>query len=228
MPLKTLILLLILVLTPLLSFADSEQTRLEALTIEAISVLEENLKAPDSAVLYKLLDEAVGIAIFPRLKKGGYLLGGHFGRGIVLHRDSVSLKWSSPVFYKIWGGSIGMQAGYSEVDLILIYRNEDSFSALLDKKVQMGVDLSASAGPLGRNVSREGSFKELAPIVSYSRSKGLFVGLSFSGAKLSYDYEGTKFAYKGAYNPEMILIRNEQQSEPAYFTRVREYLNGLY
>jgi SH3 domain-containing YSC84-like protein 1 len=197
-------------------FSVCEESELNSLITSATRVLVEIQSSPDSCISSELLKESAGIAIFPALLKGGYIVGGQYGKGIISHRDGESGKWSPPAFYKIYGGSFGLQAGLDQVDLILLFSDEKSFEDLLSEGMSVGVNIAATAGPVGREFRNESAIKNkgASSVYSYSRSKGLFAGIAFSGAKLSFDYDSSKQFYNDAYSMKMILKENEVEKIP--------------
>ncbi|EKD28149.1 MAG: hypothetical protein ACD_79C00416G0001, partial [uncultured bacterium] len=173
------------------------------------AVLKEIEVAPDSEMPVDLLNQSVAIGIFPGVKKGGYILGGQYGRGVIIKKNDMN-KWSAPALFKIHGGSIGFQIGIQEVDLILFFVDEASFNDILESGYNVGVNISASAGPVGRDLSKDPKEN----IIAYSRSKGLFAGAIISGVKLSFDFEASQDYYGDAFNAKMILINNEVEKMP--------------
>jgi lipid-binding SYLF domain-containing protein len=190
-------------------FLQAEVERQEAKLLLASSVLEEINKAPDQAIPSNLLKNCSAVGIFPSLKKGGYIVGAQFGKGVFIHRDPKSKEWSPPVFFKIIGGTLGLQFGFQEMDLILIFTTEQSFQNLLAQGLAVGVSVAATAGPLGRDLSRTNSLRDRDAIYSYSRSQGLFIGATLGAIKIAYDYPMTKKFYGDAYSAEMILLENQ-------------------
>lgn len=197
--------------------AFSEEQRAEAQVLLASAVLEEINKAPDRSMPKQFFNKSVAIGIFPNLKKGGYIVGGLFGRGIVVYKKSGKENFSYPAFFKIHGGSLGLQAGIQEIDLILFFLTENSFNNFLKNYVNVGFNLTASAGPVGRDLQINPADYHMKPeesVYAYSRSKGLFAGISVGGLKLTYDFEWTKEYYHDAYSEQMIFTGDEIQNAP--------------
>jgi len=187
---------------------SSDNERPEAIMLLASATLKDMANAVEWEKVSPYMQECVAIGVFPGLKKGGYIIGGQFGRGVIVHKTGNG-KWTAPAFYKIKGGSIGFQLGIQEIDLILIFQTEKSFRDFLQKGYDIGVAVSAAAGPIGRNFQ-----KKQGDIFAYSKAKGLFAGISISGAKLSFDFDWSKSFYKEAYNEKMILVTNEVEHLP--------------
>lgn len=159
----------------------------------AAKVFKEIMDAPDQAVPQELLDRAYCVAVFPSVKKGGFVVGGQFGRGLVSCRRAAG--WSAPSYFTIGGGSFGLQIGAQAVDLVLLVMNEDGINGLLKSKFEIGAGAAAAAGPVGRNTSASTDATMNAQILSYSRSKGLFAGLELKGSVLKEDSDANKDVY---------------------------------
>lgn len=155
-------------------------------------VLSNVLTMPDKGIPRDLLARCRGLAVFPGVIKAGVVVGVSYGSGVVLRRDQTSGRWSKPVFFRIRGGSVGLQAGAQSTDLILLIMSEEGFERLLEEKLTLGADLSVAAGPVGREASAETSIRFDAGILSYSRAKGLFAGFSLKGAALEPDKEANE------------------------------------
>jgi SH3 domain-containing YSC84-like protein 1 len=159
-------------------------------------VLRNVLEMPDHGIPRDLLQRCRGLAIFPGVMKVGVIVGVSFGSGIVLRRDENTAAWSKPAFFSIRGGSLGVQAGAQSTDLILLIMSELGVQALLEDKFTLGADVAVSAGPIGRDASAETNLRFDSGILSYSRSKGFFAGLSLTGASLEPDRSANQ-AYHG-------------------------------
>ncbi|MEW6348635.1 MAG: lipid-binding SYLF domain-containing protein [Thermodesulfobacteriota bacterium] len=159
-------------------------------------VLSDALKMPDRGVPRDLLQRSRGVLIFPGVLKAGLVLGITYGSGVGLRRDEGTGKWSKPAFFQIKGGSLGVQAGAQAVDLILLVMSERGLQGLLEDGYTLGADVSIAAGPIGREASAGTDLRFNAGILSYSRTKGLFVGLSLNGAALKPDRDANE-AYHG-------------------------------
>ncbi|MDD5633734.1 MAG: lipid-binding SYLF domain-containing protein [Candidatus Omnitrophica bacterium] len=181
---KIILWLLCLTLIAGFSFADEpDNGRLDSRIREARLVLEEMKAMPDTAIPKDLLEKCYGIAIFPSVIKGAFILGGQYGEGVLLRRDAD--KWSAPVFLSIGGASLGFQLGGQITDLVLVITNERGVDSLMHENVTLGGDVSIAAGPVGRDAEMATDVLMKTGIFSYSRNKGLFAGVSLKGAIVS-------------------------------------------
>jgi len=173
---------------------------------EAIVVLDEVMGAGDSAVPRDLLQKAEAIAVFPSLVKAGFVVGGQRGRGIISVRDPQSGAWSSPAFLTITGGSIGLQIGAQAVDLVLVVQNRRGLDQLLKNQFKVGADASVAAGPVGRDASASTDIQLRAQILSYSRTRGLFAGVTLNGSTIRQDRDANERFYGIAYRTRAITV----------------------
>jgi SH3 domain-containing YSC84-like protein 1 len=157
------------------------------------SVLHEIMAAPDKGIPEEVLEHAKCIAVVPHMIKGGFVFGAENGRGVATCRSSNG--WSAPMFFAITGGSWGLQIGIEGVDLVMIIQNERGMRQLLSSKFSLGADASAAAGPVGRHASANTDWKLDAEILTYSRAKGAFAGLTLNGASIRHDEDSTKAIY---------------------------------
>ncbi len=176
---------------------------------EAHAVLSNVLKTPDRGIPRDLLQKAQGLAVFPGVLKAGIVLGISFGNGVVLRRDHNTGQWSNPVFFRIRGGSVGVQIGAQATDLILLVMSEQVVERLLEERFTLGADASIAAGPVGRGASAETNIRFDAGILSYSRSKGLFVGLSLKGAALEPDMAANEAYHGKGLTVQDVLYENK-------------------
>ena len=161
---------------------------------KAGDVLKEIMGTPDKGIPQEVLDKAKCIAIVPHMVKGGFIFGAEGGKGVATCRLS-SGGWSAPSFFTVTGGSWGLQIGVEGIDLVMVVMNDAGMKALLSNKVTLGGDASAAAGPVGRHVSAQTDIKADTGILTYSRSKGLFAGLTLKGAVMRQDDDSTKAVY---------------------------------
>jgi lipid-binding SYLF domain-containing protein len=160
----------------------------------AIAVLQEMMGIPENAIPPFLLAQAHAIAIFPDMLKGGFLLAGNYGLGVVVERDENG-RWGNPVFFHIVGASFGFQAGVQSTDGVLIFKSIRSVQKLYEGRITLGMDASIAVGPVGRQANADTDILLRSEILSYSRSRGLFGGVSFEGAVLQMDYGATADFY---------------------------------
>lgn len=184
------------------AYADKQEEVARAK--KAAQAFREIMDAPDQAIPKDLLDRSYCVAVFPSVKKGGFMVGGQFGRGLVSCRKPNS-GWSAPAYFTIGGGSFGLQIGAQAVDLVLLIMNEDGVNGLLKSKFEIGAGAAATAGPVGRNASASTDATLNAQILSYSRSKGLFAGLELKGSVLKEDEDANKDVYGRAVSAKDIL-----------------------
>lgn len=185
-------------------FADS--LSLDIRVDECRNIFEEIMQMPDRSIPTDLLARCSGVAIFPSVVKGGFIFGGKFGRGVVLYRNKKTGFWSAPSFTTIAGGSWGLQVGGQLVDLILVIMNDRGMKGLVQDRFTVGGDIGVSAGPVGRNAEAGTDLLLKAEILSYSRSKGLFAGVSLKGSVIMPDKEANKEFYGQELTSEQILF----------------------
>jgi len=162
-------------------------------TRKAAQVFKEIMDTPDRGIPQDLLQSAKCIAIIPGDVKFALVFGGSYGRGVASCR--ISHGWSAPMFVAIEGGSVGYQIGGSSTDLIMLFMNDHALHSLLSDKFKLGADASVAAGPVGRKAAASTDLKLNAEILSYSRSKGIFAGISLDGAVVQADKSGDQAAY---------------------------------
>ncbi len=163
------------------SFAE-DVSKLDARIRECRLVLEEMQDMPDQSIPKDLLKKCAGVAIFPSVLKGGFVIGGMYGQGVILRKDKDTGNWSPPSFSSIGGASIGFQIGGQATDMILVIMNERGVDSLSHNNITLGGDVSVAAGPVGRDAGMDTDALLKAGIFSYSRSKGLFAGVALKGA----------------------------------------------
>jgi SH3 domain-containing YSC84-like protein 1 len=157
------------------------------------TILSQIMSAPDSAIPDAIMNGAKCIAIVPSDLKGGFIFGANYGKGVATCRTEQG--WSAPVFFIMTGGSFGFQAGGQASDLVLVIRTDDGMQHLLQSKFKLGADASAAAGPVGRDAQAATDLTMRAQILTYSRSRGLFLGVSLSGAVIRQDQADTQAFY---------------------------------
>jgi lipid-binding SYLF domain-containing protein len=173
---------------------------------DAADVLSEIMSAPDKGIPQDLLAKSECIVIVPGLKKGAFIVGAKYGKGFMLCRKTGGVGWSAPGSIRVEGGSVGFQIGGSETDVVLLVMNQGGAKKLLSSKFTIGGDASAAAGPVGRTSSAETDAQMHAEILTYSRARGLFAGISLEGATLRPDDGWNKELYgKEISNREIVL-----------------------
>jgi lipid-binding SYLF domain-containing protein len=172
---------------------EKEIAEATARSQKAARVFTQIMAAPDKAIPKDLLDNAEAVAVFPDVIKAGFIIGGRGGQGVISRR--VPGGWSAPAFFKLGGGSIGLQIGASSTDFVLLFMNEDALKGLLEDKFEIGGEGSVAAGPVGRAASASTNVTLDAGILSYSRSKGLFAGLELKGIVINPDNNDNRMVY---------------------------------
>jgi lipid-binding SYLF domain-containing protein len=179
--------------------------------LKASSAFRDIMSAPDHSIPRELIDRAQCIAVFPSVKKGGFIIGGHYGKGLISCRRSEG-SWGAPAYFTIGGGSFGLQIGGQEVDLVLLIMNESGIEGLLQDKFEIGAGAAASAGPVGRNAHVSTDILLKSQIISYSRSRGLFAGLELKGAVITQDNEANKDIYNQEFSAREIIIEGKTRA----------------
>src|SRR6202049_204880 len=160
---------------------------------KSVEVLQSIMSTPDKGIPEEVLSDAKCIVVVPHLVKGGFIFGGKHGRGVASCRTADG--WSAPAFVSVGGGSWGLQIGVEGVDLVMLVMNEQGFQHLLADKFQLSGEGSAAAGPVGRHASAGTDWKMNTEILTYSRSKGLFAGITLEGAVVEQDNDSTRAIY---------------------------------
>ena len=173
---------------------------------ESVRVLQEIMDAGDQSVPRSIMQKAEGIAIFPSLLKGGFIVGGQHGRGVLSSKDPKTGAWSSPAFLTINGGSIGAQIGGQAVDLLLVVQNRRGLEQLVSNQFKVGADASVAAGPVGRDASAATDIQMRAQILSYSRTRGLFAGVTLNGSTIRQDRDANDRFYGMGYRTGQIVF----------------------
>jgi len=172
--------------------ANKEQKRLENSGV----VMEEIMNTPEN-IPQELLEKAECVIVFPSVLKAAFGVGGSYGRGAMVCRTGAGFKgpWGAPAMYALEGGSFGFQLGGQATDLVLLVMNDRGADSILSSKVKLGADVSAAAGPKGRDASADTDAYLRAEILSFSRSRGLFAGISLEGSTLRPDNEANEQVY---------------------------------
>ncbi len=177
-----------------MAWAGSARQDTEARLQSSVDVLHSIMGAPDKGIPEEVLTSAKCIMVVPNLIKGGFIFGGKHGRGIASCRTSAG-NWSAPAFVSIGGGSWGLQIGVEGVDLVVLVMNDQGFQHLLSSKFALTGEGSVAAGPVGRHASAGTDWKMNTEMLTYSRSKGVFAGLTLEGAVVEQDNDSTHAIY---------------------------------
>lgn len=199
---------------------DKQEEKIEAVT----SVLQD-FNTMKESIPQELLKMANGIIIVPKLINAGFVLAGKRGKGLAMVKLEDG-SWSNPVFVTITGGSVGFQAGVQSIDLVLIFKSAETLQNIGKGSFTLGGDISVSAGPVGRNSSASTDYKMEAEVYSYSRSKGLFAGISVSGSAISIDQKANENFYNNEENAKALFSSTEIDSESIH--KMKSALEEMY
>jgi len=185
------------------AFAASSHEDLQNRIDSAKTVLDQIMGAKDAGIPMNIMHQATCIAVVPGLLKGAFVVGGQYGQGVVTCRTGHG--WSAPVFIRMAGGSFGFQIGGQSTDLVLVAVNDRGMQDLLKNKFKIGGDASAAAGPVGRSGQAATDWKMSAELLSYSRNKGVFAGISLDGTSVSQNMDDTTLYYGAAHSFDSVL-----------------------
>src|SRR5712672_237555 len=219
---KRLLILCVVICLAIPAFAadDEAKNKAEDRIKAAGTVLDEIESAPDQGIPEEVLGSAECVAVIPTLLKGGFIVGGRFGRGVASCRTPKG--WSAPAFFTVGGGSFGLQIGGEAVDLVMLIMNKDGMKNLLSSNFKLGADASAAAGPVGRHASANTDWKMRAQVLTYSRARGAFAGLELAGAVIKQDKDSTRDFYGRMVPFKTSLEGNVEAPQTAY-----PFLNSL-
>jgi lipid-binding SYLF domain-containing protein len=195
---KTLLVLLVMTLSAAM-FADDKNSepkdtnKAEDRIQAAANVIDEIESAPDTGIPEEVLGSAECVAVVPSLLKGGFIVAANYGRGVASCRTPTG--WSAPAFLFTSGGSIGFQIGGQAIDLVMLIMNKDGMKNLLSSQFKLGADASVAAGPVGRHAAADTDWKLRAQVLTYSRTRGVFAGVSLAGAVIKQDKNTTREFY---------------------------------
>jgi SH3 domain-containing YSC84-like protein 1 len=197
---------------PLLA-QEKETQRLQ----DSYDVLKAVTGMPDTGIPTDLLNKAECVIVVPAVKKAAFIVGASYGRGVMSCRSGANYAgpWTAPAFYAIEGGSFGLQAGGQATDFVLLIMNEQGAKSVLTSKVKLGGDASVAAGPVGRATSAETDVVMKAEILSWSRNRGVFAGISLAGSTLRSDDDANKNLYGKELNATQILREDAVKTPPA-------------
>jgi lipid-binding SYLF domain-containing protein len=194
---------------------------------KATKALDEIMTIRERSIPSDLLRKAKAVAVFPNVIKGAFIIGGQGGKGLIIHR--IGNGWTAPAMFKLGGGSVGFQIGGSSTDVVMLFMTENSVKNLLEDKFEIGGEASAAAGPIGRTAKASTDAQLQAQILSYSRAKGLFAGISLSGVVISPDNDANRALYghdarellQGTVNPPVLVppATNPSQQAVARYAR---------
>ena len=205
------------------ALADNLKEDAEVILSKARIVIEEVKNASDSGMAYDLVRQSAGVAIIPDMFKGGFIVGGSYGKGVVVARKDG--KWSGPSFVYIGAGSVGFQIGAQITDLILVVIGQNTMDSFLRSNFKLGADAAIAVGPVGAQATAATEILLKGGIYSYSRAKGLFAGVSLEGAGMGTEFDLNRAYYQTTSNPKDILYG--QVETPESGKKLFEALNKL-
>ncbi|MGA2156471.1 MAG: lipid-binding SYLF domain-containing protein [Bryobacteraceae bacterium] len=177
------------------AFAADREVKVEDRLDASADTLHDLMRAADKGIPQDLIDKAKCVVVIPGMKKAGFIFGAKYGRGFAVCREHGALGWSAPASMRVEGGSVGFQIGLSDTDVVLLVMNDGGMRHLLSDKFTLGGEATAAAGPVGRDLAAETDAMMSAEMLSYSRSHGLFAGISLEGATLRPDEDSNRELY---------------------------------
>lgn len=201
----------IVALAPI-TFAQQAETEEARRVRESIAILDEVMAARDNSIPQSILDKAAGIAVFPSTVKAGFIFGGMRGRGILSARSESG--WTAPIFMTLTGGSFGLQIGGQATDVVLVIMNQRGVETLVRNQFKLGADASVAAGPVGRDAQASTDLQMRAEILSYSRARGLFAGLTINGSTVRADRDGMERFYGTRFDPVQVVLNKSTVPTP--------------
>jgi len=186
----------------------NERTDARIRAQKAADAFTRIMRAPDNGIPGELLDRAWCVAVFPSVKKGGFFVGGQYGKGLISCRRPQG-SWGAPAFFTVGGGSVGLQIGGQEVDLVLLIMNRSGVDGLLQNRFELGAGAAVSAGPVGRNTGASTDILLKSQVISYSRSRGIFAGLELKGAVISADKDANEAIYQQPVSAKDIILEGK-------------------
>jgi len=196
------------------AFASTEgdRAKLQDRLDDAATIMNEIMSAPDKGIPEEVLNNAQCVAVVPSMFKASLGIGGQYGQGVVTCRTQAG--WSAPAFYRLSGGSFGLQIGGQAVDLVMLFMNDRGMHSLLTHKLKLGIDASAAAGPVGRHVAADTDVVLRSEVLTYSRTRGLFAGISLNGSWVEQNDRDTRDFY-GRYLLFQTILKGNVQTPPA-------------
>ena len=192
---------------------EVEQERLKA----SYEVMKEILATPDRGIPRDLLNKAVCVIVVPSMKKGAFIVGASYGRGVMTCRSGENFRgsWSAPAMFALEGASFGLQAGGQATDYVILVMHEKGAKSVMSSKVKLGGDASVAAGPVGRTTSAETDIVMNAEMLSWSRAKGVFAGISLTGSTIRSDDDANNNLYNKDLNAKQIILQHEAKTPAA-------------
>lgn len=200
---KKIMLALLLLAATNMALASSRDDDIDRLESSA-TILKQIMEAPDKGVPEEIISSAKCIAVVPSMVKGAFVFGGEYGKGVASCRTDHG--WSAPAFFAVKGGSFGFQIGGQSADIIMLIMNDEGMNNLLASKFKLGADASVAAGPVGRHADASTDWKLRAQVLTYSRARGIFAGISLNGAVISQHKDDTRDFYGHVVPFKTILL----------------------
>jgi len=208
--------------------ADSDKPKLDGRIAAASAVIDSIMKVPDQAIPDKITQSAFCVAVVPGLKKAAFVFGGSYGQGVVTCRTGHG--WSAPAFIRVSGGSWGLQLGGQSTDLVLVATNDKGMQDLLKSKFKIGADAAAAAGPVGRNAAAATNITLASELLTWSRSRGLFAGISLDGTVVDQNGDDTRTFY-GSDQPFQAILSGSVPVPPGaakrFVSTVSRYFHSV-
>jgi len=211
------------VISPLALAADRESKTADRLDASA-DVISDMMHASDKGIPQNLMNKAECVIVVPNMKRAGFIFGAKYGRGFSMCRRAGGVGWSAPAAVRIEGGSFGLQIGGTENDLVLLVMNDHGMKHLLEDKFTLGAEATAAAGPVGRDATAQTDAMMHAEMLSYSRARGIFGGLTLEGATLRPDQDANRELYGKDMSNREILTGNVQT--PPAAEKLRHVISG--
>src|SRR5215469_823586 len=205
MPLRIAIPILLSITISAFAAEKKEKTKTTQRLDDATDVVSEIMQTPDKGIPQDLLDHSQCIVIVPGLKKGAFIVGGKYGKGFVSCRQSNGMDWTGPAAVRVEGGSVGFQIGGSESDVVMLIMNQRGIQKLMSSRFTLGGEGEVAAGPVGRDATAQTDAFLRAEILSWSRTRGIFVGISLTGATLRQDTDDNRELYGKRLDNKQIL-----------------------
>ncbi len=209
---KNVLVALVVLLSTTAALADGRADDIDRLQSGAM-VIREIMSAPDSGVPEEIITKTKCIAVIPSMLKAAFVVGGAYGKGVASCRTEKG--WSAPAFFSLTGGSFGFQIGGQAADIVMLIMNDQGMNGLLASKVKLGADASVAAGPVGRHADASTDWKMRAEVLTYSRTRGIFAGISLNGAVLSQSKGDTRDFYGRMVPFKTILPGNIESPKEA-------------
>ncbi len=201
---KAVLLPLLFLAFSICTFAQGDRAKVLDRVSDAGTILNEIMSAPDAGIPDNVIGSAECVAVVPSYLKGAFVVGASYGKGLATCRTQTG--WSAPAFFRVEGGSVGFQIGGQAVDLVMLIMNERGMRALLSSKFKLGANASVAAGPVGRHAEGSTDWKMRAQVLTYSRARGVFAGISLDGAVIKQDRDDTR-AFYGRMVPYRSLLQ---------------------